>query len=124
MFCKTTFLDSRNGCNFLTFCSSVSEKPGRDVTNTSYAFLHLSLSKVPTYFVMLSCLSFKLSTRPFFRPDKAKFDKSQVAKHICLALRRYFEAHLYFRAFKVRTSIGRNQGGTSPVPAPFYKVLT
>ena len=84
-----------------------------------------------TDFVMLSCLSFKLSTLPFFRRDEAEwrsveelFDKRQVAKHTCLSLRRYFEAHLYFRSFKVRTSIARNQGGTPPVPAPFYKVLS
>ena len=131
MFCKTTFLANWNGCNFLPFCSSVSQKPGGDVTNTSYALLHLSLSRMVTDFVMLSCLSFKLSTLPIFRPHEAEllseeevFDKRQVAKHTCLALRRYFEAHLYFRAFKVRTSIARNQGGTPPVPVPFYKVLT
>ncbi|XP_015776035.1 PREDICTED: protein VPRBP-like isoform X3 [Acropora digitifera] len=76
----------------------------------------------------LQILINKLSTLPIFRPDEAEllgeekvFDKRQVAKHTCLALRRYFEAHLYFRAFKVRTWIARNQGGTPPVPVPFYK---
>ena len=86
-----------------------------------------------TDFVLVSCLSFKLRTLPIFGPGEAEllsnheeevYDKRQVAKHTCLALRRYFEAHLYFRAFKVRTSIARNQGGTPPVPVPFYKVLT
>ena len=86
-----------------------------------------------TDFVVLSCLSFKLCTLPILRPGEAEllsdheeevFDKRQVAKHTCLALRRYFEAHLYFRAFTVRTLIARNQGGTLPVPVPFYKVFT
>ena len=84
-----------------------------------------------TDFVLLSCLSFKLCTLPIFGSGEAEllseeevYDKRQVAKHTCLALRRYFEAHLYFRAFTVRTLIGRNQGGTLPVPVPFYKVFT
>ena len=78
-----------------------------------------------------SSLSFKLSTLPIFRPDEAEllseeevFEKRKVVKHTCLALRRYFEAHLYFRAFTVRTSMARNQGGTPPVPVPLYKVFT
>ena len=82
-----------------------------------------------TDFVVLSSLSFKSSTLPIFHPDEAEllsevevFDKRQVVKNTCLALRRYFEAHLYFRAFTVRTSMATNQGGTPPVPVPFYKV--
>ncbi|XP_044182519.1 DDB1- and CUL4-associated factor 1-like isoform X2 [Acropora millepora] len=75
----------------------------------------------------------ELRTLPIFGPGEAEllsnheeevYDKRQVAKHTCLALRRYFEAHLYFRAFKVRTSIARNQGGTPPVPVPFYKATS
>ena len=73
---------------------------------------------------------FKLSTLSILRPEEAELlsddevlDKRQVAKHTCLALRRYFDAHLYIRADALRRSIARNQGGTPPVPVPAYKVL-
>ena len=79
----------------------------------------------------LFLLTFKLSTLPIFRRDEAEslsvkevFDKIQVAKDTCLALRRYFEAHLYFKATLLRRSIALNQGGMPAVPAPFYKVFT
>ncbi|XP_074608975.1 DDB1- and CUL4-associated factor 1-like isoform X5 [Acropora palmata] len=73
----------------------------------------------------------KLSTLPIFRRDEAEslsvkevFDKIQVAKDTCLALRRYFEAHLYFKATLLRRSIALNQGGMPAVPAPFYKATS
>ncbi|KAK2548824.1 DDB1- and CUL4-associated factor 1 [Acropora cervicornis] len=73
----------------------------------------------------------QLSTLPIFRRDEAEslsvkevFDKIQVAKDTCLALRRYFEAHLYFKATLLRRSIALNQGGMPAVPAPFYKATS
>ena len=81
------------------------------------------------FFIFL--LTFQLSTLPIFRRDEAEslsvkevFDKIQVAKDTCMALRRYFEAHLYFKATLLRRSIALNQGGMPAVPAPFYKVFT
>ena len=110
---------------------SVSQKRDGYVINTSHALLHLSLSGIITDFFVLFCLPFKLSTLSIFRRDEAKllsdkevFGKIQVAKDICMALRRYFEAHLYFEAALVRRSIARNQGGMPLVPVPFYQVFT
>ena len=78
---------------------------------------------------MLSLFS-KLSTLSILRPDEAEllsddevFGKRQTAKHTCMALRRYFDAHLYIQADALRRSIARNQGGTPPVPVPAYKVI-
>ena len=79
----------------------------------------------------LFLLPFKLSTLSIFRQDEAEslsvtevFDKIQVAKDICIALRRYFEARLYLKATLLRRSIALNQGGMPAVPLPFYKVFT
>ncbi|XP_067026012.1 DDB1- and CUL4-associated factor 1-like isoform X1 [Acropora muricata] len=73
----------------------------------------------------------QLSTLSILRPEEAELlsddevlDKRQVAKHTCLALRRYFDAHLYIRADALRRSIARNQGGTPPVPVPAYKATS
>ena len=84
-----------------------------------------------TDFFVVFCLPFKLSTLSIFRPDEAnslsvedEIDKRQVAKHTCLALRRYFEAHLYLRVDSLRRSIAGNQGGKRPVSVPAYKVFT
>lgn len=81
------------------------------------------------FFIFL--LTFQLSTLPIFRRDEAEslsvkevFDKIQVAKDTCMALRRYFEANLYFEATLPWRSIALNQGGMPAVPAPFYKVFT
>lgn len=84
-----------------------------------------------TDFFVVFCLPSKLSTLPIFRPDEAtlaslddQIHKRQVAKHTCLALRRYFEAHLYFRVDSLRRSIAGKQGGKWPVCVPAYKVFT
>ncbi|XP_015778205.1 PREDICTED: protein VPRBP-like isoform X2 [Acropora digitifera] len=73
----------------------------------------------------------QLSTLSIFRPDEAnslsvedEIDKRQVAKDTCLALRRYFEAHLYFRVDSLRRSIAGNQGGKRPVSVPAYKATS
>ena len=76
-------------------------------------------------------LPFKLSTLSIFCLDEPEslsiekvFDKIQVAKDTCMALRRYFEANLYFEATLPWRSIALNQGGMPAVPVPFYKVFT
>ena len=74
-------------------------------------------------------LVWQLSTLSILRPDEAEllsddevFGSRQTAKHTCMALRRYFDAHLHIRADALRRSIARNEGGTPPVPVPAYKV--
>ena len=110
----------------------VSQKRDGQTTNTSHALLRLSLSGVVRVFFTLFLLPFKLSTLSIFGGDEAEllsykevFDKLQVAKDTCMALRRYFEAHLYFKAASLRRSIAWEQEGTPLVPVPFYiKVFT
>lgn len=72
----------------------------------------------------------QLSTLSILRPDEAEllsddevFGSRQTAKHTCMALRRYFDAHLHIRADALRRSMARNEGGTPPVPVPAYKSL-
>ena len=71
----------------------------------------------------------QLSTLSILRPDKAEllsndevFGSRQTANHTCMALRRYFNAHLHIRADALRRSMARNEGGTPTVPVPAYKV--
>ena len=71
----------------------------------------------------------QLSALSILRPDEAGllnddevFGSRQTVKHTCMALRRYFDAHLHIRADALRRSIARNEGGTPPVPVPAYKV--
>jgi len=73
----------------------------------------------------------QLSTLSILRPEEAEllsddevFGKRQTAKHSCMALRRYFDAHLHIRADTLRRSIARNQGGMPPVPVPAYKATS
>ena len=79
--------------------------------------------------VFVIILRTQLSTLAILRPDEAEllsddevFGSRQTAKHTCMALRRYFDAHLHIRADALRRSIARNQGGTPPIPVPAYKV--
>ena len=71
----------------------------------------------------------QLSTLSILLPDEAEllsndevFGSRQTANHTCMALRRYFNAHLHIRADAPRRSMARNEGGTPPVPVPAYKV--
>ena len=71
----------------------------------------------------------QLSALSILRPDEAGllnddevFGSRQTVKHTCMALRRYFDAHLHIRADALRRSIARNEGGTPPVPVIAYKV--
>ena len=80
-------------------------------------------------FLPCFCSYLKLSTLEILRVEEAEllsddevFGSRQTAKHTCLALRRYYDAHLHIKADALRRSIARNQGGSPPVPVPAYKV--
>ncbi|CAH3162939.1 unnamed protein product, partial [Pocillopora meandrina] len=78
--------------------------------------------------IFTSRLRDSLSTLSILRPDEAElrsndevFGSRQTANHTCMALRRYFNAHLHIRADALRRSMARNEGGTPPVPVAAYK---
>ncbi|XP_068171013.1 DDB1- and CUL4-associated factor 1-like isoform X1 [Antennarius striatus] len=53
--------------------------------------------------------------------DDQTFSCRQTAKHTCMALRRYFEAHLAVKAEQVKQSLHPSDGGTAAPQQPFYK---
>ena len=54
--------------------------------------------------------------------DDQVFSSRQTAKHTCMALRRYFEAHLACKVEQVKQSLQRSEGGALVHPQPFFKV--
>lgn len=56
--------------------------------------------------------------------DDEIFSSRQTAKHTCMALRRYFEAHLAIKVEQVKQSLQRTEGGAPIHPQPYYKVQT
>lgn len=54
--------------------------------------------------------------------DDEIFSSRQTAKHTCMALRRYFEAHLAIKVEQVKQSLQRTEGGAPIHPQPYYKV--
>ncbi|XP_034557902.1 DDB1- and CUL4-associated factor 1-like isoform X3 [Notolabrus celidotus] len=56
--------------------------------------------------------------------DDLVFSSRQTAKHTCMALRRYFEAHLAVKAEQVKQSLHSSDGGTIVPQQPFYKAYT
>ncbi|XP_023669197.2 DDB1- and CUL4-associated factor 1-like isoform X1 [Paramormyrops kingsleyae] len=56
--------------------------------------------------------------------DDEIFSSRQTAKHTCMALRRYFEAHLAIKVEQVKQSLHRTEGGTPVHPQPYYKACT
>ncbi|XP_074530971.1 DDB1- and CUL4-associated factor 1-like [Halichoeres trimaculatus] len=56
--------------------------------------------------------------------DDTVFSSRQTAKHTCMALRRYFEAHLAVKAEQVKQSLHASDGGTIIPQQPFYKAYT
>lgn len=61
--------------------------------------------------------------------DDQVFSSRQTARHVCAALKRYYEAHLAIKAEQLRRSHSRNQGGspqptTAPYKATRYSVET
>ncbi|XP_041804490.1 DDB1- and CUL4-associated factor 1-like isoform X2 [Chelmon rostratus] len=53
--------------------------------------------------------------------DDQVFSSRQTAKHTCMALRRYFEAHLAIKAEQVKQSLHSSDGGVVVPQQPFYK---
>ena len=47
----------------------------------------------------------------------------QAARHVCVSLKRYFEAHLAIKAGLVRRSMARNDGRSQHAEIPAYKVV-
>ncbi|KAJ4927175.1 hypothetical protein JOQ06_014911 [Pogonophryne albipinna] len=56
--------------------------------------------------------------------DDQVFSNRQTAKHTCMALRRYFEAHLAVKAEQVKQSLHNSDGGSTVPQQPFYKAYT
>ncbi|XP_063076746.1 DDB1- and CUL4-associated factor 1-like isoform X2 [Engraulis encrasicolus] len=56
--------------------------------------------------------------------DDEIFSSRQTAKHTCMALRRYFEAHLAIKVEQVKQSLQRTEGGAPIHPQPYYKACT
>ena len=73
---------------------------------------------------------FQISTLEILNPedqgallsDDAIFSSRQTAKHTCMALRRYFEAHLAIKVEQVKQSLQRTEGGAPIHSQPYYKV--
>ncbi|KAF4109544.1 hypothetical protein G5714_008796 [Onychostoma macrolepis] len=56
--------------------------------------------------------------------DDEIFSSRQTAKHTCMALRRYFEAHLAIKVEQVKQSLQRTEGGALVHPQPYYKACS
>lgn len=54
--------------------------------------------------------------------DDEIFASRQTGKHTCMALRKYFEAHLAIKLEQVKQSLQRTEGGILVHPQPPYKV--
>ncbi|CAL8325380.1 unnamed protein product [Merluccius merluccius] len=56
--------------------------------------------------------------------DDEIFSSRQTAKHTCMALRRYFEAHLAIKVEHVKQSLQRTEGGAPVHSQPYYKAVS
>uniref|UniRef100_A0AAX7SNG4 DDB1- and CUL4-associated factor 1 n=1 Tax=Astatotilapia calliptera TaxID=8154 RepID=A0AAX7SNG4_ASTCA len=56
--------------------------------------------------------------------DDQVFSSRQTAKHTCMALRRYFEAHLAVKTEQVKQSLHASDGGIVIPQQPFYKAYS
>uniref|UniRef100_A0A803YFK9 DDB1- and CUL4-associated factor 1 n=1 Tax=Meleagris gallopavo TaxID=9103 RepID=A0A803YFK9_MELGA len=56
--------------------------------------------------------------------DDEIFASRQTGKHTCMALRRYFEAHLAIKLEQVKQSLQRTEGGVLVHPQPPYKACS
>nr|XP_033782522.1 DDB1- and CUL4-associated factor 1 [Geotrypetes seraphini] len=56
--------------------------------------------------------------------DDEIFASRQTGKHTCMALRRYFEAHLAIKVEQVKQSLQRTEGGILVHPQPPYKACS
>lgn len=86
----------------------------------------------PASYGMLCYMPMQISTLEILNPedqgallsDDEIFSSRQTAKHTCMALRRYFEAHLSIKVEQVKQSLQRTEGGAPIHPQPYYKVKT
>ncbi|ELV10404.1 Protein VPRBP [Tupaia chinensis] len=56
--------------------------------------------------------------------DDEIFASRQTGKHTCMALRKYFEAHLAIKLEQVKQSLQRTEGGILVHPQPPYKLIS
>ncbi|XP_077571091.1 ddb1 and cul4 associated factor 1 [Stigmatopora nigra] len=56
--------------------------------------------------------------------DDEIFSSRQTAKHTCMALRRYFDAHLAIKVEQVKQSLQRTEGGAPIHSQPHYKAVS
>ncbi|KAK5623295.1 DDB1- and CUL4-associated factor 1 [Crenichthys baileyi] len=56
--------------------------------------------------------------------DDQVFSSRQTAKHTCMALRRYFEAHLAVKTEQVKQSLHTSESGTIIPQQPYYKAYS
>jgi len=76
------------------------------------------------------CMCYQLSTLPIMNADANQSDMSedqvftsrQAARHVCVAFKRYFEAHLANHSDQIRRSHMCSQAGSPLVETPAYKV--
>ena len=54
--------------------------------------------------------------------DDEMFTSRQAARHVVVALKKYFDAHLAIRADNIRRSHARNEGHSPLAQVPAYKV--
>lgn len=91
-------------------------------------FCHMPSSS--SFVKLFCCLCMQISTLEILNPedqgallsDDEIFSSRQTAKHTCMALRRYFEAHLAIKVEQVKQSLQRTEGGAPIHPQPYYKV--
>ncbi|XP_077995487.1 DDB1- and CUL4-associated factor 1-like [Glandiceps talaboti] len=55
--------------------------------------------------------------------DDETFASRQTVKHTCVAMNKYFEAHLALKVDSVKRQFSRNQGLPPPEPIPPYKAI-
>lgn len=78
---------------------------------------------LPNLFLKISTLEIlNLEDQGALLSDDEIFASRQTGKHTCMALRRYFEAHLAIKLEQVKQSLQRTEGGILVHPQPPYKV--
>uniref|UniRef100_A0A8C6XNE2 Protein VPRBP n=1 Tax=Naja naja TaxID=35670 RepID=A0A8C6XNE2_NAJNA len=65
-----------------------------------------------------------LQTQGALLSDDEIFASRQTGKHTCMAMRRYFEAHLAIKVEQVKQSLQRTEGGILVHPQPPYKACS
>lgn len=70
----------------------------------------------------LEILNVEESSDAALLSEDTVFAMRQAARHVCGALKKYFEAHLAIKADEVRRSHTRNDGSSPLQETPAYKV--